>query len=209
MAEDGDLVLKLHGAEMQELPGKVAVVTLHTSRGDITAYLHPSKTGQGSGDWLVARPVTLMVRLPAFLLTLPAILRPMGISSLRIRYRYPNRFYECVLDILAGVSFLRGLGSSGIAVVGHGQGGAAAIMAGVLNDGIKAVATISSQSFGTHLVRQLSGRSLLVVHGADDECVRRSLRARSTPRRPSQRSLSSMTGPVIRSLNVVTKWCRC
>ncbi|GIW11674.1 MAG: hypothetical protein KatS3mg061_2731 [Dehalococcoidia bacterium] len=33
MSNEGDLVLRLHGAELQELPGKVAAVTLHTSRG--------------------------------------------------------------------------------------------------------------------------------------------------------------------------------
>jgi O-acetyl-ADP-ribose deacetylase (regulator of RNase III) len=86
-----------------------------------------------------------------------------------VRYRKPHHFYECVLDILAGVSFLRGLGSDSIAVVGHGQGGAIAIMAGVLNDQVKAVASIAPNGYGTHLVHQLSPRPLLVVYGDRDD----------------------------------------
>jgi O-acetyl-ADP-ribose deacetylase (regulator of RNase III) len=169
MSEEGDLVLKLHGAEMQELPGKVAAVTLHTSRGDIQAILHPSKAGRGAVIWTGGSNGDVNGPAGGVFADLAGDLAPVGVSSLRIRYRFPNQFYECVLDVLAGVSFLRGLGSEGIAVIGHGRGGAVAIMAGVLSEHIKAVAALSSIGYGTHLVRQLSPRPLLLVHGSDDD----------------------------------------
>lgn len=169
MANEGDLVLRLHGAEMQELPGKVAAVTLHTSRGDIQAILHPSESGRGAVIWAGGANGDMNGPAGGIFADLAGELAPLGISSLRIHYRHPHQFYECVLDVMAGVSFLRGLGAESIIVIGHGQGGAAAIMSGVLSEQVKAVGALAPMGYGTHLVHQLAPRPLLLVHGEDDE----------------------------------------
>jgi O-acetyl-ADP-ribose deacetylase (regulator of RNase III) len=168
MSNEGDLVLRLHGAELQELPGRVAAVTLHTSRGDIQALLHPGEHGRSAVIWAGGNG-DMNGPAGGLFADLAGDLAPLGISSLRIRYRKPHHFYECVLDVLAGVSFLRGLGSDGVVIVGHAQGGAAAIMAGVLSEQVKAVAALAPQGYGTHLVHQLAPRPLLLIHGENDE----------------------------------------
>ncbi|MFN8534612.1 MAG: macro domain-containing protein [Dehalococcoidia bacterium] len=169
MSNEGDLVLRLHGAEMQELPGRVAAVTLHTSRGDIQALLHPGENGRSAVIWAGGSNGDMNGPAGGLFADLAGDLAPLGISSLRIRYRKPLHFYECVLDVLAGVSFLRGLGSDSVVVVGHAQGGAAAIMAGVLSEQVKGIAALAPQGYGTHLVHQLAPRPLLLVYGENDE----------------------------------------
>ncbi|MCS7002985.1 MAG: macro domain-containing protein, partial [Dehalococcoidia bacterium] len=68
----------------------------------------------------------------------------------------------------AGISFLRGLGAEDVVLVGHGAGGAVCIMAGVLNEAVRGVAALATDSYGTHLVHQLAPRPLLLVHGDRD-----------------------------------------
>ena len=70
-------------------------------------------------------------------------------SGLRVHYRPPGEFEECVLDVLAGVSFLRGVGAGAIAVVGHSFGGAVVIKAAELSPHVVAVAALSPQLHGT------------------------------------------------------------
>jgi dienelactone hydrolase len=90
------------------------------------------------------------------------------LSGLRLHYRQPGEFEECVLDVLAGVSFLRGMGATGgIALVGHSFGGAVVIKAGELADAVAGVAALSPQLHGTRTVDRL-GKPLLLVHGMRD-----------------------------------------
>tara|TARA_B100000700_G_scaffold331025_1_gene460842 strand:- start:5267 stop:5974 length:708 start_codon:yes stop_codon:yes gene_type:complete len=93
-----------------------------------------------------------------------------GISSLRLEYRKPGDFAESVVDVLAGCSFMRGIGAREALVVGHSFGGAVAIKAGELSDLVKGVTAISSQLFGTQDVHQLN-KPLLLIHGDQDEIL--------------------------------------
>ena len=92
-----------------------------------------------------------------------------GISSLRLNYRVPGDFDQCVLDLLAGVYFLQQKGVDKVALVGHSFGGAVAIMAGTMSSQVKAVVGLSSQTFGAHRVNELSPRPLLLIHGERDQ----------------------------------------
>jgi len=92
----------------------------------------------------------------------------LGVGSLRLHYRFPGDFRECVGDVLLGVDFLAGRGVDGVALVGHSFGGAVAIMAGVYCDGVRAVVGLSSQTYGAQNVGDLSPRPLLLVHGERD-----------------------------------------
>ena len=94
-------------------------------------------------------------------------LRPQ-VTGLRLHYRQPGEFEECVLDVLAGVSLLRGLGATGgVALVGHSFGGAVVIKAGELSAQVAGVAALSSQLHGTRTVEHLE-KPLLLVHGMKD-----------------------------------------
>jgi alpha/beta superfamily hydrolase len=96
-----------------------------------------------------------------------------GISIARVNYRLPNDFNECLLDALAGLSFLKGIGHERLALIGHSFGGAVAINAGTLNPAVTTVIGLSSQLAGAHVVGDLAPRSLLLVHGTADAILPR------------------------------------
>jgi dienelactone hydrolase len=101
---------------------------------------------------------------------LPALLAPTGVTVLRLEYRTPNNFEECVLDALAGCSFLKGIGAAAIVLVGHSFGGAVVIRAGELAPLVQAVVSMSTQLYGTQEVDRLA-KPLLLVHGTTDSIL--------------------------------------
>jgi hypothetical protein len=98
---------------------------------------------------------------------LPLLLSSARVTVLRLEYRKPNDFEECVLDALAGCSFMKGIGATDLALVGHSFGGAVVIKAGELHDLVRGVASLSPQLYGTRQVENLN-RPLLLVHGMAD-----------------------------------------
>ncbi len=92
----------------------------------------------------------------------------LGVNSLRLHYRFPGDFEECVADVLLGVEFLEERGVEDVALVGHSFGGAVVIMSGALCERVKAVVGLSSQTLGAQRVGELSPRPLLLVHGERD-----------------------------------------
>ena len=164
---DTDLELKIEQVGAHPEPDGTLRVMVATSRGEIRAILHPCATQpsaailvggamggfEGPADDLYER---LGERLRAH------------VSTLRLHYRHPGEFEECVLDVLAGVSLLRGLGATGgIALVGHSFGAAVVIKAGELSEAVSGVAALSPQLYGTRTVERL-GKPLLLVHGMRD-----------------------------------------
>lgn len=155
-------VRAVQGAE----PGQLDV-TIETTRGELTAYLHPveGKTGTllcigGAAGGVDGPADRVYTRLAEALV-------PAGVTTLRLRYRQPGDFTECVLDTLAACSFLKGIGAASCVLVGHSFGGAVAIKAGELAPLVQAVVAMSSQRYGTQGVERL-GKPLLLLHGGDD-----------------------------------------
>ena len=91
-----------------------------------------------------------------------------GFSSLRLHYRYPGEFEECVQDVLIGVTYLKYRGIDRVALVGHSFGGAVAIQAGTMSDEVKAVIGLASQTYGAQNVAKLAPRTILLIHGERD-----------------------------------------
>jgi hypothetical protein len=170
MAEDNgsDFVLKLQGAAISELPDHKYAVILQTSRGRIQCFFHPSPRISGAVIWVGGALGGVMGPAGGLYADLAEALVGHGITSLRLDYRQPGVFPECVLDVLAGASFLKGLGATGVALVGHSFGGAVVIKAGELSPEVRAVAALSSQTYGAQDVARLAPRALLLVHGTDD-----------------------------------------
>jgi alpha/beta superfamily hydrolase len=95
-----------------------------------------------------------------------------GIASLRVRFRHPTILAEAVLDVLAGLAFLRGQGVSQAALVGHSFGGAVVIRAAAAGAVVRAVVTLATQSYGTEAAGDLAPRcSLLLLHGRADRVL--------------------------------------
>jgi hypothetical protein len=169
---DDDLVLSIQSVNAQpgEAPGELNV-EIETTRGQIRGTLHPceGKTGcaiyvGGAAEGNAEGPADSVY------LRLSRELTARGVTSLRIHYREPGEFTECVLDTLAACSFLRGIGAERAVLVGHSFGGAVVIKAGELAPLASAVAALSPQRHGTQEVQKL-GKPLLLVHGSADRVL--------------------------------------
>lgn len=150
-------------------PGEFEV-DLDTNRGLITVYLHPceGKTGAvvflgGAGGGVRGPANDIYERLARELVA-------DGVTSVRVEYRHPGEFHECVLDALAACSFLKGIGAEQVVLVGHSFGGAVALKTAELAAISTAVVAMSSQLFGTQDVETIA-KPLLLIHGDRDEVL--------------------------------------
>lgn len=151
-------------------------VTLRTTRGDLRAILHHDPPGgEGGQAGRTSRAVVWVCGARGgFAGPAGGVYRDLSeelkgeITSLRLDYRQANVLHECVMDALAGVSFLTGTGHSEIALVGHSFGGAVVISAAPFSESVKAVAALSSQTYGAQGAARVSPRPLLLAHGGAD-----------------------------------------
>ncbi|MBK9712584.1 MAG: alpha/beta hydrolase [Kouleothrix sp.] len=165
------LSLELHGVEQAPLGGGVAQLTLRTDAGEIVGRLHPAAPGEGAVLWVGGAGGGLDGPANGLYPRLAAQLAPDQVASLRLHYRLPNHLDACVLDTLMGVAYLGTLGHARVALVGHSFGGAVVISAGAASPAVVGVAALSSQTYGTTAVVDLSPRPLLLMHGIDDEVL--------------------------------------
>lgn len=159
--------LKLTGVKSQPLDGGQAHVIIRTSDGDIEGLFHPAEGNDGV-IWLSGALGGFDGPSFGIFTVLSHELVSEGISSLRLHYRFPGDFDDCVLDVLVAVEFLRQNGAANVALVGHSFGGAVAIQAGTMSPRVKAVVGLSSQTYGAHQAGELSPRPLLLIHGSRD-----------------------------------------
>lgn len=144
---------------------------INTSRGNIFSLFHPTQTMDAAVVWVWGAGGGVTGPANGIYVRLAEKLAAEGIASLRLDYRLPNDLYECVLDTLAGVTLLSGVGFKRVALVGHSFGGAVVIAAAPYNDKVVAVAGLSSQSAGAQRVADIAPRPLLLVHGIDDAII--------------------------------------
>jgi uncharacterized protein len=166
-----ELNLSITGVEPQiEIAGARRVL-LATTRGKIRMMLHAVEKAQravlclGGALGGMDGPAMLYPRLGHEL-------RPMGLTVMRLHYRVPGEMAECVLDTMAGLSFLKGIGHQRAALIGHSFGGGVAIATATMNPMAAAVVAISSQLDGAQNVAQLAPRPLLLIHGSADTVLR-------------------------------------
>lgn len=166
-ADDRDLELQIGNVAAHPEPDGNLRVLIGTTRGEIRGILHPCGAQPGAVIYVGGARGGFEGPARDLYGRLADRLRPAA-SGLRIHYRHPGELQECVLDVLAGVSFLRGIGAvGGIALVGHSFGGAVVIKAGELSSQVAGVAALSPQLDGTHSVERM-GKPLLLVHGMRD-----------------------------------------
>ena len=163
--------------EVYPLPqdtGQTGVI-LRNTKGDIEGIFHHAE-GHAGVVWVSGSLGGLGGPSFGIFETLSATLVKYGINSLRLDYRLPGDFDQCVYDVLMGVNFLKQNSVDNIALVGHSFGGAVVIMAATMSAEVKAVVGLSSQTYGTNRVSALSPKPLLLIHGDRD----RNLPARSS-----------------------------
>lgn len=93
-------------------------------------------------------------------------------ACLRVRFRHPGALEECVVDVLAGLRFLRDEGVEAAGLVGHSFGGAVVVQAAALAGDVVAAVTLATQGYGCGPAAALGPRcALLLVHGGADEVL--------------------------------------
>lgn len=139
-----------------------------TNRGDMRAILHESPEAHLGVIWVCGARGGFAGSAKGLYAQLAEKFKSEGITSLRLDYRQPNDFPECVLDLLAGVDYFKSAGYAPVVLVGHSFGGAVVIAAGAVSPHVRGVVSLSPQTYGAHLAGLLSPRPLLVVHGKSD-----------------------------------------
>lgn len=92
-------------------------------------------------------------------------------TALRVAFRDPTDLDESVHDLLAGIRLLVRNGISRIGLVGHSFCGPVVITAGAVAPEVKTGVSLSTQSYGTDRVDELAPRSVLFIHGSEDEVL--------------------------------------
>lgn len=147
-------------------------LTFLTGRGDINARYYQAEFSAGiaifvggvGGDW--DSPSKGLYE------KLCLSLKEAGMSSLRVRYRFPTILEEAVFDIVAAVEFAGLENAPKIALTGHSLGGAAVLQAGAISGIAHTVVTLSTQCYGADAVAQLpEGCSVLLLHGEKDSIL--------------------------------------
>jgi alpha-beta hydrolase superfamily lysophospholipase len=149
----------------------VEELRLRTDAGTIECRFHPVEDDEAAVIWVGGANGGLDGPAGGMYPRLAKQLAHTSIASLRLHYRRPNNLMACVMDTLIGVAYLEARGINRVALVGHSFGGAVVITAGALSDTVKAVAALSSQTYGTDDVDELTPRPLLLIHGMADEIL--------------------------------------
>ena len=155
-----------------EESGKYQTVQIETSRGRIDCHYYEVKRTEkgvvlvgGIGGGFDTPAKGLYPRLAENL-------KDSGISSMRVRYRHPADMAESILDTVISIDFLKSQGIKSIGLIGHSFGGAVVIQAAANDQAVRAIVTLSTQSFGTAAVSQLkNGTSILLIHGRKDKIL--------------------------------------
>jgi alpha-beta hydrolase superfamily lysophospholipase len=164
--EEG-VTLRITGVEPGDEIAGARKITIATTRGAIPLVLH-SAAEKGRAVLCVSGaiggfdgPSMLYPRLG---LEMPK----RGLTIARLDYRAPNEFGECLVDAMAALTFLGGIGNERVALIGHSFGGAVAINAGTLSPIVATVIALSSQLAGAHVADELAPKPLLLIHGGAD-----------------------------------------
>ncbi len=164
---DEGLTLRITSVEPGDEIAGARKVTIVTTRGPIPVVLHAAPE-KGRAALCVSGaiggydgPAMLYPRLG---LTMPRE----QITVARLDYRAPNEFGECLVDAMAALTFLGGIGHERVALIGHSFGGAVAINAGTLSPLVTTVIALSSQLAGAHVAGELAPKPLLLIHGDAD-----------------------------------------
>ena len=164
---DEGLTLRITSVEPGDEIAGARKVTIVTTRGPIPVVLHAAPE-KGRAALCVSGAIGCYDG-PAMLYPRLGLAMPREqITVARLDYRAPNEFGECLVDALAALTFLGGIGHERVALLGHSFGGAVAINAGTLSPLVSTVIALSSQLAGAHVVGELAPKPLLLIHGDAD-----------------------------------------
>ncbi len=185
--------LKILGVDAEDEVAGARKLIIRTTRGPIPMIFHAAAE-PGRAALCVSGAIGGLDGPSKLYPRLGSELPQQGIAIARVDYRAPNEFGECLLDALAGISFLRAMRYQRAALIGHSFGGAVAINAGTLAPAITTVVALSSQLAGAHVVADLAPRPLLLVHGTADTILSHQSSEAIYERAQEPRTLKLMPG---------------
>src|SRR5690606_32741360 len=169
--EPEDITLSIKGVRGRESDEAGWLdIELDTTRGLITLLMAAYEGGTGVAVFLAGAGGGDRGPAGEMFVRLGNDLAASGVSAIRVKYRQPGEFEECVADAMAALSFLKAVGAERVVLVGHSFGGAVAVKAGELSPLSTAVCSLSTQRYGTYEVEDLA-KPLLLVHGSRDEVL--------------------------------------
>ena len=164
--------MRLRGVETAAPEEGYVPVTLNTSRGPVAGRYYAAAGSRCGVVWVGGIGGGWDTPAAGLYPRLARELASAGIASVRVRFRDPTDLDEAVLDVLAGLEYLRTQGIADAGLVGHSFGGAVVIQAAAASPVARTVVTLATQSYGTDPVRGLGPRcSILLMHGTDDEVL--------------------------------------
>ena len=164
---DEGLTLRITSVEPGDEIAGARKVTIVTTRGPIPVVLHAAPE-KGRAALCVSGAIGGFDG-PAMLYPRLGLAMPREqITIARLNYRAPNEFGECLVDAMAALTFLGGIGHERVALIGHSFGGAVAINAGTISPLVTTVIALSSQLAGAHVAGELAPKPLLLIHGDAD-----------------------------------------
>jgi hypothetical protein len=165
--------LQCTGVVQEPLDERTSTVIFRTNHRDLVGRFHPvpKESAIGAAIWVGGSGGGLDGPARGLYPAACKELQSRKVAGLRLDYRYPNHLEECVLDVLLGIEFLNQQGVFHVVLVGHSFGGAVVITAGAASPMVHAVVPMSTQSYGVESAAELSPRSLLLIHGTDDEIL--------------------------------------
>ncbi len=164
---DEGLTLRITSVEPGEEIAGARKVTLLTTRGPIPIVLHGAPE-KGRAALCVSGAIGGFDG-PSMLYPRLGLKMPRdNVTVARLDYRAPNEFGECLVDAMAALTFLGGIGHERVALIGHSFGGAIAINAGTISPLVTTVIALSSQLAGAHVAGELAPKPLLLIHGDAD-----------------------------------------
>ncbi len=164
---DEELTLRITGVEESAEVAGARKVTIATTRGSIALVMH-SAPEKGRAVLCVSGAIGGFDGPSMLYPRLGFEMPQRGLTIARLDYRAPNDFGECLIDAMAALTFLGGIGHQRVALIGHSFGGAVAINAGTLSRVVTTAVALSSQLAGAHVVGELAPKPLLLIHGGAD-----------------------------------------
>ncbi|MGA8057968.1 MAG: hypothetical protein WB999_06960, partial [Candidatus Binataceae bacterium] len=105
---DDELSLRIIGVEPGDEVGGARQLKLRTTRGEIPIIVHAAET-PGRAVLCISGAIGGFDGPAKLYVLLGLELPPLGITVARLNYRMPNEFGECVLDTIAGLTFLKAM----------------------------------------------------------------------------------------------------
>lgn len=142
-------------------------ITFFTTRGDLNAYARISRG---------ARHAVILLGgddrehgLDSEFGALSDELARLGISSVRLDYRFPGDCAQCAIDALLACQYLDDEGIADVVLAGYSFGAGVAFAAGSVCRTVRGVAAVSPLDISGCCIRRMARKPFLLMRGEDDE----------------------------------------